>query len=162
MPRTIFLCMLFTTMFISSCKSNSVPDQLKTPTLERIEFNLPALEGEWIVKLSHSGGIMGLLRSIEISSNGKYTIRDERAGKIIAGVLTTDELSRLKEQVASSEYRPASKPDGRGCADCFIYELEIHDNGKKFSVQLNDVNLANSGLESLITYLRGLIEAAII
>ncbi len=162
MPRTIFLCMLLTAMLISGCESLSVTDQPKTPTRETIKPNLPALEGEWTVKFSHSGGIMGLLRSIEISANGKYIILDERAGKKIAGQLTTDELSKLKELVTSSEYRPAGKPDGMGCADCFIYDLEIYDNGKKFSVQLNDINLTNSGLESLITTLRGLIEAAII
>jgi hypothetical protein len=47
------------------------------------------------------------------------------------------------------------------CADCFIYDLEIQENGKNFAVQLNDISLPNSGLESLVTYLRGLIETAL-
>lgn len=159
MIRLIFLYTFFIALLISGC-SAPTPEPLK-PTPESPKSNLPALDGEWKIKMTHSGGIMGLLRSIEISSDGKYTIMDERAAQKISGELSADELSKLKEQIASSEYIQASKPDGMGCADCFIYDLEIQGTGKPFSVQLNDVNLPNSGLATLVDYLRGLIDAAL-
>ena len=101
---------------------------------------------------------MGLSHSIEISSNGIFTVVDERANKTATGMLAENELSKINEQVSSLKYIPASKPDGMGCADCFIYDLEIQENGKKFAVQLNDISLPGSGLESLVSYLRGLID----
>ena len=152
MTRTVFLYVIFITLLITGCSAS---------TRESPKSNLPALDGEWTIKMAHSGGIMGLSRSIEISSNGKYTVMDERASKTITGELATDELSKLKKQVSASKYIPASKPDGMGCADCFIYDLEIQGGGEKFNIQLNDVNLPNSGLESLVNYLRGLIETTL-
>jgi len=160
MPRTIFLFVLLS-LLIAGCGPLSTPEPLKTPTSEVRASTLPALDGEWTIKMTHSGGIMGLSRSIEISSDGKFTVVDERANKTFSGQLSADELSKINEQVTSAEYIPAVKPDGMACADCFIYDLEIQENGKNFAVQLNDISLPNSGLESLVTYLRGLIETAL-
>jgi hypothetical protein len=159
MTRSVFIYIFFIALFISGC-SASTPEPLKS-TPESPKSNLPALDGNWKIKMTHSGGIMGLSRSIEISSDGKYTVMDERASKTIARELTADELSKLKEQVETSEYIPASQPDGRACADCFIFDLEIQGSGDKFNIQLNDISLPTSGLETLVTYLRGLIEAAL-
>jgi len=159
MIRSVFLYVFFIALLITGC-SASTPEPLKS-TPELPKSNLPSLDGNWKIKMTHSGGIMGLSRSIDISSDGKYTVMDERASKTITDELTADDLSKLKEQVSSSKYIPASKPDGMGCADCFIYDLEIQGNGEKFNIQLNDINLPTSGLGTLVTYLRGLIEAAL-
>ena len=161
MPRTIFLYVLLITLLIAGCRPSSTPEPLNTPTTEAHTSTLPALDGDWTIKMTHSGGIMGLSRSIEISSDGKFTVVDERANKTVTGELSADELSKINEQVLSAEYIPATKPDGMGCADCFIYDLEIQENGEKFAVQLNDISLPNSGLESLVTHLRGLIDTAL-
>ena len=104
---------------------------------------------------------MGLSRSIEISSDGKYTVVDERSDKSVTKKLPTNELSKLMEIVSNTEYIPPERSLPSGCADCFIYDLEIQGNGKKFSVQVDDISLPNSGMETLITYLRGLIDAAV-
>ena len=160
MKRSIFLYVFFITLLITGC-SASTPEPLIKSTPESPRPNLPSLDGNWKIKMTHSGGIMGLARSIEVLSDGKYTVIDERASKTITSELTADELSKLKEQVASSEYIPASQPDGRGCADCFIYDLEIQAGGEKFNIQLNDINLPTSGLGTLVTHLRGLIESVL-
>ena len=163
MTRSVLLCVLFIALLITGC-SAFTPESLKaTPespkaTPESSEASLPLLDGNWKIKMAQSGGIMGLSRSIEISSDGKYTVMDENASKTITGELPANELSKLKKQVASSRYIPASKPDGI-CADCFVYDLEIQGGAEKFNVQLNDINLPTSGLETLVTQLRGLIEA---
>jgi hypothetical protein len=127
---------------------------IPTPTL-------PAPGSEWMVTMNQSGGIMGLMRSIEISSDGKFTVVDKRADKTISGKLSAEELSKINKLAISAKYISPIKPEGMGCADCFIYDLEIRLNGKKLVVQLNDISLPNSGLESLVTSLRGLIESAL-
>jgi len=111
--------------------------------------------------MTHSGGIMGLARSIEISSYGKFTVTDNRSNKTVTGELAADDLSKLNELLASTAGHSAGKPNGRVCADCFIYDLEVHKNEERFVVQLSDITLPNSGYESLINQLRGLIDTAL-
>ena len=163
MPRIIFLCTLLVTLLIAGCNpsSTSTPQPLKTPTLEFIKSNLPSLDGEWTINMTHSGGIMGLSRSIEISSDGNYIVVDERSNKSVTKKLSTNELSKLMEIVSNTEYITPERSLPSGCADCFIYNLEIYGEGKKFAVQLDDISLPNSGMETLITHLRGLIDAAV-
>jgi hypothetical protein len=161
MSRSVFIYVLLISLLIASCSPSSTPQPFNTPATEAQTSTLPAPGSEWAIKMTHSGGIMGLSRSIEISSDGKFTVMDERAAKTTSGELSADELSKINEQVISAEYIPAAKPDGMGCADCFIYDLEIQRNGEKFSVQLNDISLPNSGLESLVSNLRGLIETTL-
>lgn len=169
MPRTVFLYILIFILLILGCSlpgafvplNTPTPEPLNTPTTEPIKSKLPALDGGWTIRMKHSGGFMGLLRSIEISSDGKFTVVDERTNKTIAGEYPFDELSKIKEQVSNSEYIAESGPNGMACADCFIYDLEIQGNGEKFAVQLNDISLPNSGLESLVIHLRTLIDRAL-
>jgi hypothetical protein len=153
MPRTIFLYVLLIGLFTMGCGLITMPEPLKTPTVKA-----PALDGEWTINMAHTGGIMGLSRSIKVSSDGKFTVIDERANKTVTGELSADELSKLQEQASTFAYTPPTPPDGLICADCFIYTLEIQGSGENFSVQLNDISLPNSGLESLVIYLRNLID----
>jgi hypothetical protein len=157
MPRTFFIfTLLVITLLIAGCNPPSTPEPLKTPTIE-----VPTPGNEWTITMNHSGGIMGLMRSIEVSSDGKFTVMDNRAEKTISGELSADELSKINEQVMSFKYIPVNKPEGVGCADCFMYDLEILANGKRTAIRLNDISLSNSGLEPLITQLRGLMETAL-
>ena len=168
MRKNVFLFVILITLLTVSCKLFSSPisstasssQPLNTATPEFIKTNLPALDGEWTISMNHSGGIMGLIRSIEISSDGKFTVMDERTKKTVTGKFSSDELSKLLKQVSSSKYISPSKPEPV-CADCFVYDLEIQGNGKKFNVQLNDISLPNSGLEPLVDYLRSQIDVAL-
>jgi len=157
MSRIIFHILLIT-MFIAGCGRLTTRGPL---TPEAHPSNLPALTGEWTINMAHSGGIMGLSRSIKISSDAKFTVVDDRADKTISGELSDDEISQIKKIVSSSKYTAPALPDGMACADCFIYDLEIDAHGEKFSVQLNDISLPDSGLDSFIAYLRGLIDIAV-
>ena len=154
MPRTIFLYIFLITLLITGCVPSATPEPLNTPTAE-----LSAPGNDWTIKMTQSGGFAGVSRSVEVSSDGKYTVVDERAKKTVSGELTTDELSELNQLVMTSKYVSAAKPNG--CADCFVYDLEAQVNGEKLSVQLNDVSLPNSGLEPLVSYLRGVIDTAL-
>ena len=169
MPRTVFLYAFLITLLAVGCRlfsapelpNTSMPVPLNTPKTEPLKSKLPALDSVWTIRMKHSGGIMGLSRSIEISSDGKFTVVDERTNKTITGEYSFDELSKIKEQVSTSEYIAESEPNSMACADCFIYDLEIQGDGRKFSAQLNDISLPNSGLKPLVDHLRGLIDTAL-
>jgi hypothetical protein len=104
---------------------------------------------------------MGLSRSIEVSSDGKFTVVDNRSNKTVTGELAADDLSKLNELLMSIDNRSAGKPNGMVCADCFIYDIEIHRGGEKMAIQLSDIALPDSGFESLVTHLRSLIDTAL-
>jgi len=112
---------------------------------------LPKLTGDWHIRTEQSGGIAGVSRTLEISSSGEMTVTDERSKKQTTAQLPADKIAALTELVASSKYQPISQPSG--CADCFIYNLEISSAGEKFQVQLDDISLPNSGLQPLINFL---------
>ncbi|MBI3161026.1 MAG: hypothetical protein HYZ23_00880 [Chloroflexi bacterium] len=125
------------------------------------EQPLPTPSRQWTtIQLTQSGGIMGLLRTIKISSEGATTVTDDRADKEVTGQLSDDELSQLNELLASASFAPPSGPPV-GCADCFIYTLELSTSGQPIRWEANDVTLSNSGMEPLIAFLRGLIENAL-
>ncbi len=161
MLRTIFFYTLLITLLIAGCAPINTPEPLKTPTSKPPATSIPPLDGNWRITMKLSGGIMGLSRSIDITSDGQYTVVDERASDPILRVLSAEELSKLTTQIAALEAVPGDMPDGSGCADCFLYDLEIERNGEKMAIQLNDINLPNSGFEPLVTYLQSLINAAL-
>ena len=104
---------------------------------------------------------MGVSRSIEISSDGKYVVADERANKTITGELTVNELSKLNKIVSDSNFASPTKPQKSSCADCFIYGIEMQVNGKKVVYQMDDITLSASGFESLVIFLRDLMDSAL-
>ncbi len=152
MTRIILLFVLLSSLLISGCGQAPVPAST---------LSSPAPASEWTTRMTHSGGIMGLSRSIEISSDGKFTVVDNRTNKTVTRELSTDKLSTLNELMTAVEYNPAGKPDGTGCADCFVYDLEVRRDGERFAVQLNDISLPNSGFESLVNFLREMIDTAL-
>ena len=103
---------------------------------------------------------MGLMRSVEISSDGNYTVIDDRTKKDVKGKLSESELETLSGVVTSAKLTNSDEP-GSVCADCFIYELEILSNGKETTIQLDDITLPGSGMEALVTYLRELMDSAL-
>ena len=149
----LFVCALLAALGLLSCSffyaliPTPTPEMLPTQAVGR----LPKLSGDWHIRMAQSGGIAGVSRTLEISSSGEMTIIDERSKKQSTSQLPPDVLAMLKEMVASTEYRPISQP--MGCADCFIFDLQV-DNGKeKFQTQIDEVNLPNSGLETLVGFL---------
>jgi len=116
---------------------------------------LPTLSDKWSLKLTQSGGIAGIMLTVEVSSDGKIATEDSRSGKSETRNLTTDELAELKRLISSAKISPNAAPYP-GCADCFIYTLEINSNGNPSRVQVDDITLKDSGALELVTYLRKL------
>lgn len=127
-----------------------------TKEAQHVKSNLPSLTGAWTVNMTHSGGIMGLLRSIEITSTGSYTVKDERGNQNISGQLSGEELANLIQVINSTTYSQYNKT--YGCADCFIYDIVITSDDGRFSAQVDDISIEESGLSALVTTLREIIE----
>jgi hypothetical protein len=149
---------LIIALLVASC--TNLP--ANTPTdIPAATPTLPAVSNEWTVKMTHSGGIMGLMRSVEISSDGNYTVTDDRTRKDIKGKLSESELETLSGVVTNAKLTNSDKPGISVCADCFIYELEILSNGKISTIQLDDITLPGSGMEALVNSLRELMDSAL-
>ncbi len=127
------------------------PETPSTPTTS----NLPKLTGEWQIRLAQTGGFVGVSRTLEISSNGAMSVVDERTQQRNSLQLAPDQIIQLKEIVASTRYHPNPKP--MHCEDCFNYDLQIDNGREKFQIQIDEVNLPDSGLESLIRVLDKLL-----
>jgi hypothetical protein len=144
MFRQLICIILPGALFLSGCAS--------APNAEP----LPTLENEWTIKMTHSGGIMGLSRSIEVSSSGIYIITDDRPEARKEGILSAREVADLKELVAFTQYSPV--PKETGCADCFVYDIAISGTGRPFKARVDDVTLEDSGLGPLVLQLRTIME----
>ncbi len=103
-----------------------------------------------------SGGIAGLSRSIEITSDGAVIAKDERNGKTMKRQLTSDELTQFVSLIKSASLKSTSG-GSTGCADCFIYNIKMTSDSRNFSVQYDDVSLPDSGMSSIVKYLADLM-----
>ncbi|MBI3166993.1 MAG: hypothetical protein HYZ22_00835 [Chloroflexi bacterium] len=126
---------------------------------QEIAYTPPALAEEWTVNMTQSGGIMGMLRTIEVKSDGNFTVIDQRVQKTATGKLTEQELTELAELVKNMEFAPPKIP--ATCADCFVFDVEIQSGGRKMVVKADDTSLPNSGMESLVDFLREIMDSAL-
>lgn len=157
MARIKFLSVMTMALFIAACTFPlpRVQDTSTPASAQPVE-----LGDTWTIKMTQSGGIMGLRRSVEISSDGKYTVTDERMNKSVSGVLPTNELTTLTRTVSALRM-DLQTPEQSVCADCFIYEIEIQSNDETISLQLDDITLPDSGMEPLISSLITIMNTAL-
>lgn len=114
----------------------------------------------WSLHMVHSGGIMGLMRLVDVASDGQMTVTDQRNNKTVTVKLTREELTKLRTLVAEASYAAPKIP--MSCADCFVFEVTLErDSGGPLSATVDDTHLADSGLAALINYLRGLMDKAL-
>jgi len=111
----------------------------------------------WHIKLKISGGFAGHRRTMELSSKGQLRVIDQKLSKQAIAQVSEKELREIASCIDSTKL---IQPSGRlpNCLDCFQYVLEVRINGNEFTIQLNDVSLAGSGMESLVSMLLSLQE----
>lgn len=150
--KLLWSVLLFSILLAACGRVTPTPQPLPSPVALPTPQQIQNLAGKWTVIMRLSGGIAGLSRSLEISSDGAATAIDERSGKTGKRQLTSDELTKLTGLINSASLKsPGGAP--AGCADCFIYNLEISSDSGKFAAQLDDVSLPDSGMELLAGYL---------
>lgn len=122
--------------------------------------SLPDLSGEWSITLIQSGGIAGLQRTLTVTSDGQVTALEMRSDRSGSLQLSPGELAALEQLVAASSFVRPTRTDS-GCADCFLYDLQIQSPAGSVGFQLDDVTLPDSGLQPLVAYLVDLMDQAL-
>jgi len=147
--RIILLLIIFG---MTGCASN--------PTVEAATATpaLPTPDANWSLTMTQSGGIMGLMRSITLNSDGEFSTTDERLSKTVTGQLANNELAEIQALVADMQYTEPSRPNAV-CADCFVYAFQIQKGNEQLFIQVDDITLPNSGMEILTSILVELLDA---
>jgi hypothetical protein len=151
--RTLFLTVLVGLLLACNTLTRPLLPQATTQAL-------PVLDGTWSLKMTQTGGYIGIHHELEIASDGTLTVTDPQQDQTSSIVITPEAMNKLKDLVASSKYQLPQGPQG-SCSDCFNYDLEISSNTGTFTVQLDDVSLPPSGLEPLINLLRQTMDDAL-
>ncbi len=148
MSKTLWAIFASFTLILVACSKSASPT-----------YTPPVLEETWAVKMTVSGGIAGILRTIDVNSTGSYSVADQRSGKIVTGTLTEAELATLQGLISALEVSTPKNPPI--CADCFEYELEIESGGKKMIASTDDISLGETGMGELVEFLRQTLDTAL-
>lgn len=149
MSKPFLFVVLSAALIFTGCVSSS----------DQILYTPPALSDDWTVNMIQTGGIMGMKRSILVSSDGKYQVLDQRTQKSANGTLTESQRNEVKGSLTGLKFTAPNLPSA--CADCFIYNIEIESNGQKMKIQLDDTTLPGSGFEPLVGSLTALMDSAL-
>ena len=138
------LSFFITLIFLSSCGTvgsiKPIPQPLASPS------------DNWDVKLIQSGGIAGVLQTVDVSSDGQLKADDQRSQRTASKILPSQTIAELKGLVFNTVVSTIRVPQS-ACADCFIYDLEIQSEGKVIKIHVDDVTINGSGVQGLITTL---------
>ncbi len=119
-----------------------------------------AVPRAWRVTLEWSGGLVGVQRSVEVSSDGLVVARDLQDGTQAEATLGSADRSRLTSLLAAAcpERGTARLPS---CADCYQYAYSVEMEGRIVTGLENDVSLQSSRLAPWIDALRSIWQEAV-
>lgn len=153
----IFITLLIG-IILSACAgvpvSTQVPVPLGTP------LNQPetacSIPTQWVVQFNRSGGFAGFNELLTLNSGGRLTVQSERPAAEIRKTLSKDQVATVTGYLA--EACPFEmKPNDAGCADCFLYKLDVEMDGQNYVMLATDVTLTDE-LHPLISELSGLLQ----
>ena len=125
-------------------------------------FPPPALTpgDTWSVKLTQTGGFVGVHWVVVVSSDGWMRAEDQRSLRVISKPVSEAailELRRLMAQTVVSE----TDRFPSACADCYMYDLEITSSAGTTRIRADDTDLGESGAQGLIEFLGRLRDQAL-
>jgi hypothetical protein len=129
------------------------------PATPRPQPPLPPT-GAWTVKLTQSGGFIGVLMTVDVSSGGALTAQDHRSGRSVTNTVPPETIARL-DQMISKATEPLTIGKSSRCADSFNYTLDLTSTRGAIQVQMDDTTIGASGLEALINLLQQLRDDAL-
>jgi len=95
---------------------------------------------DWTVQFSRSGGIAGFDQSLILQSNGNLTIQSKSPPADVQKSLSTNQLNEITNMLARAcPFKMV--PNQAGCADCFIYHLDVQMGGQSYVMLATDVTL---------------------
>jgi len=120
----------------------------------------PSPAGDWTVKLTQSGGFAGVMLTVQVSSDGKLTAENQRTRRSVTQTLPPETVAQIKPQVARVLQVTPAVPHS-GCADCFLYRLELTSGDGSTRVEADDMTLADSGIADVVRLLQQLRDRAL-
>ena len=159
MTKVIPLLLLFCTA-LTACAGapagTRVPESLGTPTGQlHTACSVPV---QWTIHFERSGGFAGFDESLNLDSSGNLTVQSERPPVDVKKTISNDQVNAIAGLLA--EACPFEmKPNDAGCADCFLYKLDVQMDGQTYVMLATDVTLTED-LHPLIDVLNGLLQDA--
>ena len=138
------LSLLIAFIFLSSCGTAKPVEPIPQP--------LASPSDNWEVKMIQSGGIAGVLLTVDVSSDGQLKAEDQRSQRSASKILPSQTTAELKGLIFNTVVSTSRVPQS-ACADCFIYDLEIQSEGKVIKIQVDDSTINDSSAQGLITTL---------
>lgn len=121
---------------------------------------LPSPVQTWSAVLTQTGGFIGVDLTVEVTSDGQLTARDQRTGQEATQQLSPVNMARLARLISTTAASPGGVQES-GCADCYLYELQIQTNGRIYYTRSDDTTLQNSDARTLINLLQDLRDKAL-
>jgi hypothetical protein len=94
----------------------------------------------WTVQFNRSGGIAGFNESMTLQSNGDLKIQSENPPANLQRTISPDQISGIANLLAQACPFEMS-PNDAGCADCFLYKLNIQMDGQTYVLLATDVTM---------------------
>jgi hypothetical protein len=148
----LFCASLAITIFLAACG----PAELRPAGPQP----LPSPSDSWSVSLTQSGGFAGVLLKVQVSSDGQLVAEDSKSGRSVTQHLPPETLAKLASMLSTVFLATPGSPH-TGCADCFLYDLDISSGASAVHTRLDDTMLAASGAEELIRLLAQLRDSAL-
>jgi len=111
--------------------------------------------GAWMIKLKQSGGFAGVSLTIQVSSDGQVRVEDQRSGRSKNAELPSETMAELNRLLAQATLA-STGPSPSGCADCFIYDLDLSSSSETVHIHADDTSIGYSGAQALVNFLRQL------
>jgi hypothetical protein len=147
--------------------NTTAPASPGAPTSTSIAPNTPAptaaatatspFAGPWQLAFTLSGGFAGLSRRLTVDSAGAGTFEDQRRPRTVNAVLSSGEITQLRQLLEGSSFFSQAASQTRSCADCFNYELMVTSGSRSHTVRANNAGL-DQRLEPLVNWLTALLE----
>jgi hypothetical protein len=110
----------------------------------------------WVVTLTQSGGIAGVMRTLTVSSSGVMDVTERVDSMVTSRILSAVEFEHLQSLVmgtGSQKNRATENSVNRQCRDCMQFQLTVHNAGKELRYTADSSGLASYPHYLLITTL---------
>jgi hypothetical protein len=109
----------------------------------------------WTVTFRITGGVAGFDREVTVSAAGGATAVDRRRRIERTDRVPDSELSTIASLLPGVEPRNRDRPGS--CGDCLAYTIDVQRNGRLITAHVDDMSLAASRLEPVVTALNRLL-----
>jgi len=152
------IALVLTGLLLAACGSSAT----QTPVKPARPSKTKGAPAAWTsIKMNQSGGVAGVSHTIQFGQDGNGSAIDDQTNKTVPLTLTGEQLAQLNSFINAVAKFPKVALD-TSCADCFVYSLDVSFSTKIRSLKLSDTQLTASGFEPLVTFLRTLLDAALV